>query len=65
MSENWRTRCRCGAKLAYSSEDIGTGRPAEGADYWCSDPQPDTGPHDHGVVMYYNEVPKMLGLQRP
>ena len=48
----YRTHCRCGAKLNYSCEDIQSGQPAEGADAWCSDPQPAMGPHDYGVVTY-------------
>ena len=48
----WKTTCRCGTSLSFSCEDIKTGRPAEGADYWCSDPNPETGPHDWGVVVY-------------
>ena len=48
----WKTHCRCGAALAFSCEDIQTGRPAEGADYWCSVGDPTKGPHDWGVVVY-------------
>ena len=48
----WKTHCRCGAALAYSIEDVQTGQPAEGADYWCGDPKPEKGPHDWGVVVY-------------
>lgn len=51
----WRTTCRCGAALAYSCEDLETGRPANGSDYWCSNPREDNGPHDWGVVMYQPE----------
>lgn len=46
----WKTHCRCGAPLAFSSEDIATGRPAKGADYWCTSGDPERGPHDWGVV---------------
>ena len=48
----FRTHCRCGAPLAFSCEDIVSGRPAEGADFWCGDPIPEKGPHDWGVVVY-------------
>lgn len=50
--KTWRTRCRCGAKLNFSAEDIATGMPAEHCDFWCSDGNPETGPHDFGVVVY-------------
>ena len=50
--QNWKQKCRCGAPLAFSMEDIVTGRPAENCDYWCSDGNPETGPHDWGVVVY-------------
>jgi len=46
----WKTQCRCGEPLLFSCEDIATGRPAMGADYWCSNPDPARGPHDWGVV---------------
>ena len=48
----WPTKCRCGQPLSFSCEDIQTGQPAEGADYWCSVGDPELGPHDWGVVVY-------------
>lgn len=55
--------CRCGAPLAYACEDIGTGRPAEGTDYWCSDGDPEKGPHDWGVVVYEDGRPIHRGVK--
>jgi hypothetical protein len=54
----WPTKCRCGQPLSFSCEDVGTGQPAEGADYWCSVGDPELGPHDWGVVVYRVEAPK-------
>lgn len=48
----YKRKCRCGAPLNYSCEDIVSGQPAEGADFWCSDGNPERGPHDWGVVVY-------------
>jgi hypothetical protein len=47
---SWKKKCRCGAPLQFSCEDISNGRPAVGADYWCSSGDPEKGPHDWGVV---------------
>jgi hypothetical protein len=57
----WKTKCRCGAPLAYSCEDIQSGQPAEGADYWCSDGNSEKGPHDWGVVVYRGGEPQQHG----
>lgn len=59
----WATHCRCGAPLSFSCEDVKEGRPAEGADYWCSDGSEATGPHDWGVVVYRREEMKPKGYQ--
>ena len=48
----YKSHCRCGAALAFSCEDIETGLPAEGSDYWCVAPAPEKVPHDHGVVVH-------------
>lgn len=48
--KTWRTRCRCGAPLNFSIEDVATRMPADGADFWCSDGGESAGPHDWGVV---------------
>lgn len=53
--KRWPTKCRCGQPLSFSCEDIKTGQPAEGADYWCSVGDPELGPHDWGVVVYKTE----------
>lgn len=46
-------KCRkCGAPLSYSAYDIVSGEPQENADYWCSNGDPQTGPHDYGVVKH-------------
>ena len=55
--KRWPTKCRCGQPLNFSCEDIGTGQPAEGADYWCSVGDPALGPHDWGVVVYRTQEP--------
>ena len=52
QGKKWNTHCRCGQPLNFSCEDIKTGQPAEGADYWCSVGDPALGPHDWGVVVY-------------
>jgi hypothetical protein len=57
----WKKKCRCGSSLSYSCEDIKTGQPAPGADYWCSSGDPAKGPHDWGVVMYENSDPVYHG----
>lgn len=59
----WKTKCRCGSPLEYSNYDVKDGRPAEGADFWCSSADPETGPHDWGVVMYEDRVPVMHGVR--
>jgi hypothetical protein len=48
---DWKSRCRCGQPLEFAAYDIATGRPQEGSDYWCSDGDPQTGPHDQGVIL--------------
>jgi len=58
--QQYRTHCRCGEPLNYSIYDIVSGRPADGADYWCSNRDPATGPHDWGVVIYQ---PVLHGVQ--
>lgn len=59
----WRKNCRCGAPLNFSSEDIATGMPAEGCDFWCGNADKETGPHDFGVVIYENDEPKVIGVK--
>lgn len=56
-------KCRCGEPLVYSSEDIVSGQPAEGADYWCSIGDPEKAPHDWGIVAYENERPVHRGVK--
>ena len=60
----WKTKCRCGASLVYSCEDVQTNRPADGADYWCVDPRPESGPHDWGVIVYQDGTPQAFGPQK-
>jgi hypothetical protein len=56
-------KCRCGSSLAYSSEDIVTGQPAEGCDYFCLEADPEKGPHDWGVVVYEDGQPIHRGVK--
>lgn len=59
--ERWPTHCRCGAKLAFSCEDVATGQPAPGADYWCSEGGQE-GWHDWGVVTYADHTPTTVEI---
>lgn len=59
----FKSRCRCGASLDFSAEDLATGMPAEGADYWCSDPKKETGPHDWGVVTLHDNAIVLKGVK--
>ena len=53
---SWRTTCRCGEPLRFSAEDIGSGQPVDGADFFCSIADPKKGPHDWGVVRFTPEI---------
>jgi hypothetical protein len=59
----WPTKCRCGAPLEFSCYDVLDGRPAEGADYWCSNGGQENGPHDWGVIKYEDRVPVLHGVR--
>lgn len=46
-----RKTCRCGHRLLFSAEDIQSGEPQPGSDFWCSDSgNESSGPHDFGIV---------------
>jgi hypothetical protein len=64
LEAKWQTHCRCGASLAFACQDVLTGRPSEDTDFWCSDGDPLTGPHDWGVVIYeYSRIRMYSGIR--